>query len=102
MEIVRDDFLRNYLELDAKEIKQIAHQPGDMIKYCSMHGPYGDDKCEELRQGSVKIFTARYGVCYMFNHQSHNGRHKEAKPLRSSYGGPEFGLELIIDMESKY
>ena len=46
-----------------------------------------------------RVFTARYGICYMFNPA---GKGDTSAKLVSNYGGPSFGLELILDIEIKY
>ena len=100
MEVITDDvFLNSYLSLDTNDLMKIAHQAGDMIKYCNMHSLHGDEKCKELIEGHAKVFTARYGVCYMFNPAGKGGT---SAKLVSNYGGPSFGLELILDIEIKY
>ena len=92
-----DWFLRKYFQLDAGAINHVAHQAQDMVISCKMRGRDGDKKCEELMKGHGAVFTTRYGVCYMFNAAAKNGG-----SIVSNYGGPNFGLELLIDMESEY
>ena len=94
-----DAFLNSYLSPDYDDLIQIAHQPADMIKDCKMHSRHGTEKCNELIQGIAKPFTAIYGVCYMFNFAVKDYTNKT---LVSNYGGPSFGLELILDIEIKY
>ena len=50
-------------------------------------------------KGDAKVFTSKYGICYMFNP---GAREDNSKKLVSNYGGPSFGLELILDIEIKY
>merc|ERR1712110_1058373 len=58
MEVITDDvFLNSYLSLDTNDLMKIAHQAGDMIKYCNMHSLHGDEKCKELIKGHAKVFT---------------------------------------------
>ena len=64
----RDAFYSTYLSLTSNEIAQIAHQPDDMIKHCSMSSKFGEEQCNALRNGQYKMFTAIYGMCYMFNY----------------------------------
>ena len=97
--ITEDAFLNSYLSLDTNNLMKIGHQAGDMIKYCKMHSRHGDEKCDELIKGDAKVFTARYGICYMFNPA---GKGDTSAKLVSNYGGPSFGLELILDIEGKY
>ena len=97
--ITNDAFLNSYLSLDTNDLMKIGHQAGDMIKYCKMHSRGGDEKCNELVNGDAKVFTARYGICYMFNPSGKGGT---SSKLVSNYGGPSFGLELILDIEIKY
>ena len=98
-EVTKDEFYTSYFNLTAEELEQIAHQSNDMIKHCSIRSKFGEEQCEVLRTGRDRLFTATYGICYMFNYV---GTEKTIKPITSSYGGPEFGLNLIIDMESEY
>ena len=97
--ITEDAFLNSYLSLDTNNLMKIGHQAGDMIKHCKMHSHHGDEKCDELIKGDAKVFTARYGICYMFNPTAKDGA---SEKLVSNYGGPSFGLELILDIEIKY
>ena len=92
-----DWFLQKYFQLDAGAINHVAHQAQDMVISCKMRGRDGDKKCEELMKGHGAVFTTRYGVCYMFNAAAKNGG-----AIVSNYGGPNFGLELLIDMESEH
>ena len=64
-----------------------------------MHSHNGDEKCNELINGDAKVFTSKYGICYMFNP---GAREDNSKKLVSNYGGPSFGLELILDIEITY
>ena len=77
----------------------IAHQPTDMIKYCEYGGNTFTESCDELIKGSVKIFGPATGVCYSFNFV---GLNRKKNPVTSVYGGQEFGLQLIIDIEGEY
>ena len=96
LEIANDEFLNAFLSLDSDDIIKIAHQPGDMIKYCNMHSRHGEEKCNELAEGVAKVFTATHGICYMFNP---GAKKYTSKKLVSNYGGPGFGLKLILDIE---
>ena len=98
-EITEEDFLKSYIGLDRDNLLDIAHQPRDMIKYCKMHSRNGAKKCNALTEGKAMVFTARYGVCYMFNPAL---KDNHGSQLLSNYGGPSFGLELILDIEGKY
>ena len=98
-EITEEDFLKSYISLDRDNLLDIAHQPGEMVKYCKMHSRNGAEKCNALTKGKAMVFTARYGVCYMFNPAA---KDKHASQLLSNYGGPSFGLELILDIEGKH
>ena len=97
--IIEDAFLNSYLSIATNNLMKIGHQAGDMIKYCKMHSHHGEEKCNELIKGDAKVFTARYGICYMFNPA---GKGDTSAKLVSNYGGPSFGLELILDIEIKY
>ena len=68
-----------------------------MIKHCEFFGKaMYDPYCSELVQGSVKMFAPAFGVCYAFNFQGVDGDKVSAY---SMYGGPEWGLQLILDVE---
>ena len=56
------------------------------------------ESCDELIKGSVKMFGPATGVCYSFNFI---GLNKNKKPAPVVYGGQEFGLQLIIDIEGE-
>ena len=99
LDSTNEDFLNTFLGLDSDDIIKIAHQPGDMIRSCKMHSRYGEEKCNELTKGVAKVFTARHGICYMFNP---GAKKYTSKELVSNYGGPGFGLELILDIEITY
>ena len=78
-----------------EEVIAIAHQPEDMIKFCefgsqAMYPPH----CTELIQGSFKMFSPTYGVCYGFNYKS-----PDRTTLYTTYGGGEFGLKVVLDIE---
>ena len=97
--VEKNHFYNAYLNLTMDEITAIAHSPQSMIKSCAfnsvpMHGPY----CTDLVRGSVKMFTPTFGVCYSFNFQ---GLRSDNVPAYSIYGGGEFGLQLVLDIEGK-
>ena len=82
------------------EVIAVAHQPKDMIMHCVVGGiPMLKPFCDELIQGQVKMFTPTYGVCYGFNF---NFLDEARLPLRSNYAGRDFGLELVLNIESKF
>ena len=70
-----------------------------MIKYCEYADNTMKESCDELIKGSVKIFGPATGVCYSFNFV---GLDKKKNPAPVVYGGQEFGLQLIIDIEGEY
>ena len=79
----------------------VAHQPKDMIKECiyTQKMQVKEPRCLDLMaNGSTKIFTPKYGVCYMFNF---NGLYSTTQALTSFYPGEEYGLQLTLDAESK-
>ena len=82
------------------EVTAISHQSHDMIKYCEFSGiPMYSPYCTELFNGSVKMFTPDFGVCYVFNFQT---LYANKSSLFSIYGGAEFGLQIVLDIEGEY
>ena len=94
--ITEDKFLELYLELDANEIATIAHQSKDMIRKCSIRGQSGEKKCKALIDGTKRVFTPTYGVCYIFNMVQMDAIN-EAFIIDNA--GPNNGLTLEIDVE---
>ena len=93
-----NDFYEAYLQLTMNETIAIAHRPQDMIKGC-IFGEYPSlQNCTELTRGTVKIFSPDYGVCYGFNVLD---RYTDKDSVYSVYGGPKFGLQLILNIEGK-
>ena len=93
------EFLNRYWNLTKEEVIAIAHQPQDMIKDCRFNGQaMWEPNCVELVQGLVKMFSPKFGVCYMFNFE---GINTNRTSVTSIYGGPEFGLQLILDIEGQ-
>ena len=82
-----------------EDVIAIAHQPRDMIKSCIFEEIPRMDSCSELIDGMVKIFSPQYGVCYGFNIMGNNA---DKDSVYSNYGGPKFGLQLILDIEGNY
>ena len=96
------DFRLSYLKLNRQEVIEIAHQPKDMIQECIFTKQIRnrDPLCKSLmRYGGTKIFTPTYGVCYMYNFR---GLNKLMHPMISFYPGEEYGLQLTMNIESKY
>ena len=93
-----NDFYEVYLKLTMDEVIAIAHQPRDMIKSCKFEDMPDFKYCRELIDGSVKIFSPQYGVCYGFNIL---GRNTNKTSAYSNYGGPKFGLQLVLSIEGK-
>ena len=88
------------MNLTMDEVTAIAHQPHDMIKYCEFGGiPMFSPYCTELVSGSVKMFAPAFGVCYVFNFQK---LYENKSSAFSIYGGVEFGLQLVLDIEGRY
>ena len=96
--IGHDTFYNYYLKLNQVELETIAHQPQDMIKDCK-YGSGVVGGCMELVNGTTKMFSPLFGVCYMFNFKGASTDHKS---ITSIYGGAEWGLKLILDTERKY
>ena len=59
-----------------------------------MLSPY----CTELVSGSVKKIAPAFGVCYVFNFQKLRENKSSAFSI---YGGGEFGLQLVLDIEGR-
>ena len=98
--IDNNDFYGSYLNLTMEEVIAVAHQPKDMIMHCVVGSvPMLKPFCDELIQGHIKMFTPTYGVCYGFNF---NFLDETRLPLRSNYAGRDFGLELVLNIESKF
>ena len=102
--IDKDDFYNLYLNLTMEEVVAVAHRPQDMIKHCQfarvpMYSPY----CNELIDGANKMFAPVPGLCYGFNFKAALRPSKDnatnSSPLTTLYGGREFGLQLIVDIE---
>ena len=85
-----------YLELDANEIATIAHQSKDMIRKCSIRGHLAQKKCKELIDGTQRVHTPTYGVCYIFNMVKMDAIDNA---LTIDGAGPTNGLLLEIDVE---
>ena len=81
------------------EVIALAHQPRDMIKTCKFEETPGLSNCTELMDGLEKIFSPQYGVCYGFNILRRNNNKIS---IHSSYGGPKFGLQLVLNVEGNY
>ena len=94
--ITEDVFLDLYLKLDANEIANIAHQSKDMIRKCYVRGQSGYKKCKELIDGTNRVHTPTYGVCYIFNMAKMDAIN-DALTIDSA--GPTNGLMLEIDVE---
>ena len=82
-----------------EDVIAIAHQPQNMIKSCIFNEIPRLDNCSELMNGVVKIFSPQYGVCYGFNVLGNNA---DKDSIYSNYGGPKFGLQLVLDIEGNY
>ena len=97
--IYRNDFYQAYLDLTMDEMIAVAHHPEDMVISCIVNGiPMMTPYCNDLIQGAVKMFAPTYGVCYGFNFKDWKGNNPS---LITNYAGRDFGLELIINIESK-
>ena len=96
------DFRKAYLELKHDELLEMAHQPSEMIIECiyMKRIRHKDPVCTELiKNGGTKIFSPTYGVCYMFNFK---GLNEKTKGLTHFMSGEEYGLQLTLNVESKY
>ena len=98
-EIDSNDFYKAYLALNMEEIIAVAHQPEDMVISCIVGSvPMVTPYCTDLIQGTVKMFAPTYGVCYGFNFKDWI---RNTPSLNTNYAGRDFGLALIINIESK-
>ena len=96
------DFRKAYLKLKHDELLEMAHQPSEMIIECiyMKRIRHKDPVCTELiKNGGTKIFSPTYGVCYMFNFK---GLNEKTKGLTNFMSGEEYGLQLTLNVESKY
>ena len=97
--ITRQDFYPAYLDLTMDEMIAVAHHPEDMVVSCMVNGiPMMTPYCNDLIQGTVKMFAPTYGVCYGFNFKDWK---RNTPSLITNYAGRDFGLELILNIESK-
>ena len=97
--ITRHDFYPVYLDLTMDEMIAVAHHPEDMVISCMVNGiPMLTPYCNNLIQGTVKMFAPTYGVCHGFNFKDWKGN---TPSLITNYAGRDFGLELILNIESK-
>ena len=94
--ISKNEFYNSYFKLTKEDVIAISHQATDMIKYCEYGGYPTSQSCDDLIKGSVKLFSPATGVCYSFNFI---GVNKTKMSEQSVYGGQEFGLQLILDIE---
>ena len=92
----KNDFYNAYLKLTKEDVIAIAHQPEDLIKYCEFSGYPVSPGCTELIKGTHKIFGPATGVCYSFNFR---GLNRSIESEIAVYGGQEFGLQLVLDVE---
>ena len=94
--VLEEQFINTYLKLSGSQIIDLAHQPNAMIHHCEMRGQGGVQKCEELMQGTTKIFTPKHGICYTFNSVHRNEMNKS---MSVDNAGQDNGLHLDIDIE---
>ena len=91
-------FLEIYFKLNRTELSDLAHTPTDTIKKCSMGPITVTDECLKTMSGenATRIITPRYGVCYLHNFEPLNSsKHPDA----SGSSGPDYGLNLILDIQ---
>lgn len=89
------DILRSWIaELSRKHIQdaiEIGHQKHDLISSCYFAGK----KCD-LDKDLHPFFFSTYGNCYTYNFQVDD----QAKQSLSGFTGPQFGLELVLNLET--
>ena len=87
------DFMDSYLRLTGREKYEVAHQSKDMFWCTWLHGPH--PACDALKHNPKTIFTPRGGICYVFNFQDAEAKHKLVSNIEGA------GLAIDIDIESK-
>ena len=94
-------FLELYFKLNPTELSDLAHTPEDTIKKCSMGTIEVTDQCKKTMNGnnSVRVITPRYGVCYLHNFEALDS---DTDPEAAGSSGPDYGLNLILDIQSHY
>ena len=94
-------FLDIYFKLNRTELADLAHTPEGTIKKCSMGSITVTPNCEQTMSGknATKIITPRIGVCYLHNFEPLNS---STNPEAAGSSGPDYGLNLILDIQSHF
>jgi hypothetical protein len=89
------DVLRSWIaELSRKHITdaiEMGHQKRNLISSCFFAGK----RCD-LDKDLHPFFFSTYGNCYTYNFQTND----QAKQSLSGFTGPQFGLELVLNLET--
>ena len=98
---INQAFLELYFQLNRTELSDLAHNPKSTIKKCSMGSITVTDQCKQTMSETkaVRIITPRYGVCYLHNFEPLNS---SASNEAAGSSGPDYGLNLILDIQSHY
>ena len=100
-----DEMLQAFLDITFKlnitELADLAHTPKNTIKKCTMGSITVTDQCKQTMSETkaVRIITPRYGVCYLHNFEPLNS---SASNDAAGSSGPDYGLNLILDIQSHY
>ena len=100
-----DEMLQAFLEITFKlnitELADLAHTPKNTIKKCTMGSITVTDQCKQTMSdtNATKIISPRYGVCYLHNFEPLNS---SSSPEGAGSSGPDYGLNLILDIQSHY
>ena len=91
-----------YMKLTAVEMEELAHRPTDMMKECRWNGETETEMCKAFMvDGGTKIFVPKYGVCYTLNFNGMNTT-TTTTSMKSHHAGPDHGMQLIVDIQSKF
>ena len=96
---INQAFLEIYFKLNRTELSDLAHSPESTIRKCSMGSITVTDHCKQTMSGrnATRIITPRYGVCYLHNFEPLNSN---ARNEAAGSSGPDYGLNLILDIQS--
>ena len=94
---IHQAFLEHYVRLNSTELSDLAHHPMDTIKACFLMGIV-TDQCKRIMdmKETTRVFTPRYGVCYLYNFERLNS---EVEPDGVGSSGPDYGLKLVMDVQ---
>ena len=90
-----------YVELTADEMDELSHRPEDMIKDCRWNGEINEICKHFMEKGGTHIYVPKFGVCYVINFKGLNHFNPDFEELKANAAGPDHGLRLILDIQSK-